>query len=66
MSIDLHIRNLEREAEVLKSVLYAVCQQSAINARDMGHAAIAAKFLDLREEVNAIYPRKKENANANF
>jgi len=31
--------------------------QSALNARDMGHAAVAAKFLELRDEVDAIYPK---------
>ena len=56
-SVFNHFRNIEREAEVVKNVLRAVCLQSALNARDMGHAAVAAKFLELRDEVDAIYPK---------
>lgn len=58
MSTDLHIRNIEREAEVFRNVLYDTLTQSAIFARDLGHAAIAEKYMRLREELNSIYPKR--------
>ena len=59
MSVDLHIANIEREAEVLRNVMYDTCTQMAILARDMGHAGCAEKFMQLREELNSIYPKRR-------
>lgn len=53
-----HIANIEREAEVLKNVLRDTITTLAIQARDMGHAPVAAKFLELREELESIFPKK--------
>ena len=52
-----HITNIEREAEVIKSVMHDLLTSLAIQARDLGHAPSAAKFLELREELSKIYPK---------
>lgn len=59
MSTDLHIANIEREAEVFRNVLYDTLTQMTIYVRDMGHAGIAEKFMRLREELNSIYPKRR-------
>ncbi len=60
MSVELHIRNIERETEVIKNVIYDICTTSAVAARDLGHAALANKYLDLREELSAIFPKRRQ------
>ena len=58
MSHSLHIANLERESEVLKNVLRDTIVTLAIQARDLGHASLAEKYLQLREELQSIFPTK--------
>lgn len=58
MSAALHIHNIEREAEVVKNVVRDICTTLAIQARDLGHAPVAAKYLELREELESIFPKK--------
>lgn len=54
-----HIANIEREAEILKNVLRDTITTLAIQARDMGHAPVATKYLELREELESIFPSNK-------
>lgn len=58
MSADLHIANIEREAEVFKNVLYGTLTQMMLMTRDAGHAGIAEKLMRLRDELNSIYPKR--------
>lgn len=59
MSTELHIRNIERELEVIKNCLFDLVTQDAMFARDNGQLALADKFLRLREELDSIYPKPK-------
>ena len=52
-----HLHNIDRESEVLKNVVRDICTTLAIQARDLGHASLAEKYLDLRDEVDAIFPK---------
>ena len=54
-----HITNIERESEVLKNVVRDICTTLSIRARDLGHAALAVKYLELREELESIFPKRK-------
>ena len=54
-----HLHNIDREAEVIKNVVRDICTTLAIQARDLGHAALAVKYLELREEIESIFPKRK-------
>ena len=54
-----HIANIERESEVLKNVVRDICTTLAMQARDLGHAPLAVKYLELREELESIFPKRK-------
>jgi hypothetical protein len=61
MSADFHTTNIEREAEVIKNVLRDTITTLAIQARDLGYAPIAANYLQLRDELEAIFPTKDKH-----
>jgi hypothetical protein len=66
MSTELHIANIEREAEVLKNVVRDLCTQNYLLIKTLNyhndpvHALddLAKQFLELREDVDRIFPRK--------
>jgi hypothetical protein len=65
MSTELHIANIEREAEVLKNVVRDLCTQNYLlikalnyNNNDCGLTVLAEKYMELREDVDRIFPRK--------
>ena len=54
-----HLHNIERESEVLKNVVRDICTTLSIQARDLGHAALAVKYIVLRDELEAIFPKER-------
>jgi len=56
-----HISNIERESEVVKNVVRDLCTTLAIQARDLGHASLGAKYLELRDELEAIFPKRSRS-----
>lgn len=71
---DLHIANIEREAEVMKNVIYQLCNTLAIMAENSrcqvsgrydrqwmenSFADLRSKILELRNEIDDIYPRRR-------
>lgn len=56
MKHDLHIANIERELEVIKWSLHKLITEDAIFARNHGHLDIAAKLLEVRSDLDSIFP----------
>ena len=54
-----HLHNMERESEVLKNVVRDICTTLSIQARDLGHASLAVKYMDLRDELESIFPKRR-------